>query len=87
MDTADSLALHSAIDPVWHELRLAEARAVIADAASHSDHLLRLACQVLTSHGQTARERRDARALLFVIEARCPARDRRAQRPDRETRR
>ena len=60
-----------------------EARAVIADVAHHSDHLVRLACNVLTTHGETEEERRDARALLFVIEARCP-RHRRAQRFDHD---
>lgn len=66
----------------WPAARVLEARAVIADVAHHSDHLVRLACNVLTTHGETEEERRDARALLFVIEARCPARHRRAQRPD-----
>jgi hypothetical protein len=42
---------------------------------------------VLTTHGQSERERRDARALLFAIEARCPARHRRAQALDPEVRR
>jgi len=68
----------------WIEERLREARAVIADVAHHSDHLVRLACTVLTRHGETEEERRDARALLFVIEARCPARHRRAQRADHD---
>lgn len=72
------------IDPAWRARRLSEARTVVADFARHSDHLVRLACQVLTAHGQTERERRDARALLFAIEARCPAHHRRAQRPDPE---
>jgi hypothetical protein len=71
-------------DRNWPADRLAEARAVIADVAHHSDHLIRLACNVLTAHGETEEERRDARALLFVIEARCPARHRRAQRPDHD---
>ena len=70
----------------WPRTRVLEARTVIADAAHHSDHLVRLACNVLTAHGETEQERRDARALLFVIEARCPARGRRAQRPDPEVR-
>jgi len=68
----------------WIEERRREARAVIADVAHHSDHLIRLACHVLTAHGETQEERRDARALLFVIEARCPARHRRTQRPDHD---
>ena len=68
----------------WPAARIAEARAVIADVAHHSDHLVRLACNVLTTHGETEAERRDARALLFVIEARCPSRHRRAQRTDHD---
>ncbi|WP_114966373.1 hypothetical protein [Alkalilacustris brevis] len=74
------------IDPqrAWPAARIAEARAVLADVAHHSDHLVRLACNVLTAHGETEAERRDARALLFVIEARCPARHRRAQSADHD---
>ncbi len=71
----------------WPKARVLEARTVIADVAHHSDHLVRLACNVLTAHGETEAERRDARALLFVVEARCPGRDRRAQRPDPEVQR
>ena len=67
----------------WIDERSQEARAVIADVAHHSDHLVRLACNVLSAHGETEAERRDARALLFVIEARCP-RHRRAQRADHD---
>ena len=44
----------------WPADRLAEARAVIVDVAQHSDHLIRLACNVLVAHGQTATERKDA---------------------------
>ena len=33
----------------WPAARLAEARAVIADVAHHSDHLIRLACNVLVA--------------------------------------
>lgn len=62
----------------WPADRLAEARAVIADVAHHSDHLIRLACNVLVTHGDTAAERKDARILLVVIDARRPVR--RAQR-------
>ena len=64
----------------WPADRLAEARAVIADVAHHSDHLIRLACNVLVAHGVTAAERKDARILLVVIDARRPVR--RAQRRD-----
>ena len=58
----------------WPADRLAEARAVIADGAHHSDHLIRLACNVLVTHGDTAAERKDARNLLVVIDARRPVR-------------
>ena len=58
----------------WPTDRLAEARAVIADVAHHSDHLIRLACNVLAAHGETDGERKDARALLLVIDARRPIR-------------
>ena len=64
----------------WRADRLAEARAVIADVAHHSDHLIRLACNVLATHGDTAAERKDARILLVVVDARRPVR--RAQRED-----
>ena len=58
----------------WPADRLAEARAVIADVAHHSDHLIRLACNVLAAHGETDGERKDARVLLVVIDARLPIR-------------
>ena len=58
----------------WRANRLTEARAVIADVAHQSDHLLRLACKVLVTHGETAVEREDARVMLVVIDARCPVR-------------
>jgi hypothetical protein len=64
----------------WPADRLAEARAVIADVAHHSDHLIRLACNVLAIHGVTADERKDARVLLLVVDARQPVRQ--AQRRD-----
>ena len=64
----------------WPADRLAEARAVIADVAHHTDHLIRLACKVLVTHGETAAEREDARVLLVVIDARRPIRT--AQRQD-----
>ena len=54
----------------WPADRVAEARAVIADVAHHSDHLIRLACNILVTHGDTATEREDARVLLVVIDAR-----------------
>ena len=64
----------------WPADRVAEARAVIADVAHHSDHLIRLACNILVTHGDTATEREDARVLLVVIDARRPVR--RAQREE-----
>ncbi|OYU38915.1 MAG: hypothetical protein CFE33_13945 [Pseudorhodobacter sp. PARRP1] len=64
----------------WPADRLAEARAVVADVAQHSDHLVGLACDVLVAHGETEVERKDARVLLLVIDARRPVR--RAQRED-----
>ena len=68
----------------WPADRLAEARAVVADVARHSDHLIGLACNVLVTHGETAVERKDARVLLLVIDARRPVR--RAQREDTKRR-
>ena len=65
---------------VWPADRLAEARAVVADVARHSDHLIGLACNILAAHAETATERKDARVLLLVIDARRPVR--RAQRED-----
>ena len=64
----------------WLTDRVAEARAVIADLAHHSDFLIRLACNVLAQHGETAGERADARRLLVVVDARRPVG--RAQRED-----
>jgi hypothetical protein len=64
----------------WPADRVAEARAVIADVAHRSDHLIRLACTVLVAHGVTPAERRDARVLLLVVDARQPVRQ--AQRRD-----
>lgn len=71
-------------DGNWPAARVAEARAVIADVAHHSDHLIRLACTVLVSHGGSEAERRDARALLIVIEARQPLHRRRVGPPEPE---
>ena len=69
----------------WIDERLREARIVIADVASHSDPLIRLACNMLVQHGETAAEREDARILLVVLDARSPARAVR-HRSDREDR-
>lgn len=70
----------------WIDERLREARIVVADVVHHSDHLIRLACNVLVQHGETAQEREDARILLVVIDARTPGRAGR-HRPDPEVRR
>jgi hypothetical protein len=64
----------------WPADRVVEARTVIADVAHHSDHLIRLACNVLAVHGTTEAERKGARVLLVVIDARRPVRA--AQRDD-----
>ena len=69
---------------VWPTERLAEARAVLADVAHHQDGLIRLACQVLVTHGETAKEREDARVLLVVLEARSPLRHRHLANQDPE---
>ncbi|SNT18091.1 hypothetical protein ROE7235_03073 [Roseibaca ekhonensis] len=70
----------------WIDERLREARFVMADVAHHSDHLLRLACNVLVQHGETPEEREDARILLVVLDARHHGR-RGDQRSDPEVRR
>lgn len=67
----------------WVEERRREARIVMADVVNHSDHLLRLACNVLVQHGETPEEREDARMLLVVLDARSPGRVER-DRPERE---
>ena len=64
----------------WPADRVAEARAVIADVAHHSDLLIQLACNVLAQHGETSSERAEAQRLLVVIDARRPVQ--RAQRED-----
>ena len=64
----------------WPADRVAEARAVIADVAHHSDLLIRLACNVLAQHGETAIERADAQRQLVVVDARRGVA--RAQRED-----
>lgn len=64
----------------WPTDRVAETRAIIADVARHSDHLIRLACKVLVAHGATEAERTHARVLLLVIDARRSLRS--AQRAD-----
>ncbi|MBC7163839.1 MAG: hypothetical protein H5U15_02430 [Roseovarius sp.] len=67
----------------WIGERLREARIVVADVVHHSDHLVRLACNVLVWYGETPEEREDAQLLLVVLDAKSPGRSDRA-RPDRE---
>jgi len=73
-----------AIDPGWRAERLAEARAVIADVAHHQDGLIRIAARVIVSHGETAKEREDARVLLVVLDARSPLRHRHHHRSEQD---
>lgn len=70
----------------WIDERLVEARIVVADVVNHSDHLPRLACNVLAQHGETAAEREDARILLVILDAKSPGRTGR-MRPKPEGRR
>ena len=72
------------MDPVWRAQRLAEARAVLADVAHHQDGLIRLAARVIASHGETTKEREDARVLLVVLDARSPLRHRHRSDQDPE---
>ena len=58
----------------WIDERRREARIVVSDVVNHSDHLLRLACNVLVQHGETPEEREDARILLVVLDAKSPRR-------------
>ena len=66
----------------WIIERRREARVVVADVVHHSDHLIRLACNVLVQHGETPQEREDARILLVVLDAKNPGRG--DHRPDPE---
>ena len=65
---------HDQVRQDWIDERLREARIVVADVVHRSDHLLRLACNVLVQHGETPAEREDARILLVVLDARSPGR-------------
>ena len=58
----------------WIDDRRREARIVVADVVNHSDHLIRMACNVLVQHGETQAEREDARILLVVLDAKSPGR-------------
>ena len=66
----------------WIDERRREARIVVADVVNHSDHLIRLACNVLVQHGETPEEREDARILLVILDAKSPGRVER-DRPER----
>lgn len=57
----------------WIEDRMREARMVIADVVHHSDHTVRLACQVLVKYGESKEEREDARILLVVLDGKSPS--------------
>ena len=59
-------------NPDWPADRVAEARAIIADAAHHSDRLVGIACEVLARHGATEEEREEARLLRLIVDARRP---------------
>jgi hypothetical protein len=69
----------------WIDERRHEARIVVSDVVNHSDHLLRLACNLLVQHGETPAEREDARILLVVLDAKSPGRANH-NRSDREDR-
>ena len=58
----------------WIDERRRESRIVVADVVHYSDHLIRLACNVLVKHGETPEEREDARILLVVLDAKSPGR-------------
>jgi hypothetical protein len=60
----------------WIDERLREARIVVADVVHHSDHMVRLACNVLVQHGETPEEREDARILLVVLGGKAHGRGR-----------
>ena len=60
----------------WIDERLREARIVVADVVHHSDHMVRLACNVLVQHGETPEEREDARILLVVLGGKAQGRGR-----------
>jgi hypothetical protein len=68
----------------WLAERLAEARFIVAAAADHRDSLVRLACDLLITHGASVQERKDARILRLVIDARRPLRHGDHQRLDRD---
>jgi len=56
----------------WQRDRLAEARAILADAAHHRDSLNLLACRVVLKLSPDRKERADARALIRLLEGVAP---------------
>ena len=56
----------------WQRDRLAEARAILADAAHHRDSLNLLACRVILDLSPDRKERVDARALIRLLEGGAP---------------
>jgi hypothetical protein len=76
---------HDQVRRDWIDERRLEARIVVADVVNHSDHMLRLACNVLVQHGETPSEREDARILLVVLDAKSTGRANH-NRSDREDR-
>ena len=74
LKAAREVAAH--IGTVHHELHFTVQEGIdaLADVIHHSDHLLRIACNVLVRHGETPEEREDARILLVVLEAKTPGR-------------
>jgi len=56
----------------WQRDRLAEARAILADATHHRDSLNLLACRVVLNLSPDRKERADARALIRLLEGGAP---------------
>jgi len=56
----------------WQRDRLAEARAILADATHHHDSLNLLACRVVLNLSPDPKERADARALIRLLEGGAP---------------
>ena len=56
----------------WQHDRLAEARAILADAVHHRDSLNLLACRVVLKLSPDLKERAEARALIRLLEGGAP---------------
>ena len=56
----------------WQRDRLAEARAILADATHHRDSLNLLACRVVLKLSPDLKERAEARALIRLLEGGAP---------------